>query len=74
VTFHGSFSVENYKKIKDVQRIHQVDKETIQVITTPGVDVRPLIFKQAVQDNAVIIGMQQDRRSVEEIFQKLTGA
>jgi ABC-2 type transport system ATP-binding protein len=74
VTFHGSFSAENYKKIKDVQRIHQVDKETIQVITTPGVDVRPLIFKQAVQDNAVIIGMQQDRRSVEEIFQKLTGA
>jgi ABC-2 type transport system ATP-binding protein len=74
VNFHGSFSVENYKKIKDVQRIHQVDKETIQVITTPGVDVRPLIFKQAVQDNAVIIGMQQDRRSVEEIFQKLTGA
>ncbi|MEY3321631.1 MAG: hypothetical protein RLZZ417_1214 [Bacteroidota bacterium] len=74
VTFEGPFSSENFKKIKNVQRIHSLNKETIQVITSPGVDVRSLIFRQAVQDNAVIIGMQQDRRSVEEIFQKLTGA
>jgi len=44
------------------------------VITAPGIDVRSLIFKQAVKDDNIIIGMQQDRRSVEEIFQKLTGS
>jgi len=74
VTFQGPFLRENFKKIKDVKRIQQLHEDTIQVMTAPGIDVRPLIFKQAVADHAVIIGMQQDRRSVEEIFQKLTGA
>ncbi|MFO0468293.1 MAG: gliding motility-associated ABC transporter ATP-binding subunit GldA, partial [Bacteroidota bacterium] len=74
VTFQGPFTLEHFKKIKDVQRIRQIHPDVIQVITVPGIDVRPLIFKQAVKDDNIIIGMQQDRRSVEEIFQKLTGS
>jgi ABC-2 type transport system ATP-binding protein len=74
VTFQGTFTLDHFKKIKDVQRIHQINTDTIQVITPPGIDVRPLLFKQAVKDDNIIIGMQQDRRSVEEIFQKLTGS
>ncbi|NBU35600.1 MAG: gliding motility-associated ABC transporter ATP-binding subunit GldA [Bacteroidetes bacterium] len=74
VTFEGLFTLENFKNIKNVKRILPINKQTIQVITPPGVDVRSLIFKQAVQDNTVIIGLEQERRSVEEIFQKLTGS
>ena len=74
ITFQGPFTLEHFKKIKDVQRIRQIQPDVIQVITAPGIDVRPLIFKQAVKDDNIIIGMQQDRRSVEEIFQKLTGS
>jgi ABC-2 type transport system ATP-binding protein len=74
VTFQGPFTLAHFKIIKDVQRIRQIHTDTIQVITAPGIDVRPLIFKQAVKDDNIIIGMQQDRRSVEEIFQKLTGS
>ncbi len=74
VTFEGLFTLENFKNIKNVKRILPINKQTSQVITPPGVDVRSLIFKQAVQDNTVIIGLEQERRSVEEIFQKLTGS
>jgi ABC-2 type transport system ATP-binding protein len=74
VTFHGPFFVENFRKLKDVKQVQALRQDTIRVITNPGIDVRPLIFKQAVEDQAVIIGMHQDRPSVEEIFQQLTGA
>jgi ABC-2 type transport system ATP-binding protein len=73
VTFEGGFSPENFKLIRNVHRVQQLNQDTLQVITKAGIDVRAFIFKQAVQDHAIIIGMQQDRRSVEEIFQQLTG-
>jgi len=51
-----------------------VGKNTWLISTTLKEDIRPEIFRFAVENGLTIIGMQQKGKQLEEIFQSLTNS
>jgi len=64
----------NLAKLKQLSGINSVAKseEGIIIRSDSGIDIRPKIFKAAVDAGWVIIEMKKEDISVEHIFQKLT--
>jgi ABC-2 type transport system ATP-binding protein len=59
-------------KIVDVSDIVNINKNTWIVSSKSNSDIRPEIFKFALQNGLTIITMQQKGKGLEEIFQSLT--
>jgi ABC-2 type transport system ATP-binding protein len=55
--------VESVKKIKD---------NSFQLITKPDKDIRPELFKFAVENGLSILGMQREEKRLEDVFKELT--
>jgi ABC-2 type transport system ATP-binding protein len=55
--------VESFKRVKD---------RSFQVITKPDLDIRPDIFRFAVENNLAVIGIQREERKLEDVFKELT--
>lgn len=60
------------KKISDISDLAQIEKNTWLISSKGQKDLRPTIFRFAVDNGLTIITMQQKGRQLEEIFQSLT--
>jgi len=61
-----------FSKIKDVSAIAKLGDSTWLLSTNSSDDIRPLIFRFAVENGLTLIAMQQKGKQLEEIFQSLT--
>ncbi len=59
------------KKIDGILSVKQKDK-IILAEAAKEVDVRPAIFKFATENNLTLIGMNQESKSMEDVFRQLT--
>lgn len=69
---------ERLEKIEGVERVEELSGEgstsrQFRLTASSGSDPRAELFGAAVQSHWVIIGMSQERRSLEEVFHQLTG-
>ena len=74
VEFIEEINSEVLQKIKGLSEILPVGKNTWLISTTLKEDIRPEIFRFAVENGLTIIGMQQKGKQLEEIFQSLTNS
>jgi len=60
------------RNIPDTTRIEALPDNQWQIISNKKYDIRPKIFKFAVENGLTLIEMRQDVQSVEDVFQTLT--
>ena len=71
--FDGSIANEDLLKIKNVNRVEALGANRYRVFTAAKGDPRPEIFRYAVDQKKVLLGMHRDELSVEDVFRQLTG-
>lgn len=72
VQFLGNTNADALKKIKNIQSVKALSKNSYQLSSSSEADARPEIFKFAVDNNLVLLEMRSEISSIEDIFQKLT--
>jgi ABC-2 type transport system ATP-binding protein len=72
VQFLEKASKEKLYKIKNVIAVNPLEHNRFQLSAKLGEDVRPDLFRFAVQNNLTIIELRQEVSSVEDVFQQLT--
>jgi len=72
VTFENPYPAASLGTIEGIRQVKQIDPHTLEVHSHAGTDIRPALFRFAAAEGVVIVGMEQSRRSMEEIFQLLT--
>ncbi len=72
VEFIEPVNQEVLKRIKDISEITMLGKNTWLLSSKTQKDIRPEIFRFAVEHGLTIITMQQKGQQLEEIFQSLT--
>ena len=72
VEFLGNTNADALKKIKNIQSVKALSKNSYQLSSSSENDARPEIFKFAVDNNLVLTELHSEISSIEDIFQKLT--
>lgn len=72
VQFLEKASKEKLSKIKDVLSVKPMDNNRFLLAAKLNADIRPDLFRFAVQQNLTIIELRQELSSVEDVFQQLT--
>lgn len=72
VEFLGNTNADALKKIKNIQSVKALSKNSYQLSSSSENDTRPEIFKFAVDNNLVLTELHSEISSIEDIFQKLT--
>lgn len=72
VEFTQEVNPEKLSRIKDISEVSLLNGNTWLLSSKGGKDIRPEIFRFAVENGLTIITMQQKGRQLEEVFQSLT--
>jgi len=72
VEFTQEVNPEKLSRIKDISEVSLLNGNTWLLSSKGGKDIRPEIFRFAVENGYTIITMQQKGRQLEEVFQSLT--
>ena len=72
VEFVEDVSLNKLKQIEDVVEVSKLSKNSWLILSNSSKDIRPEIFRFAVDNGLTIITLQQKGRQLEEIFQSLT--
>lgn len=73
VEFDASVANDDLLKIKNVNRVEALGGNRYRVFAVGKGDPRAEIFRYAVDQQKVLLGMQRDELSVEDVFRQLTG-
>lgn len=60
------------RRLKGVEELHAVRANTWQIITSPDQDIRPDLFRFAVENKLTVLEMQREERRIEDVFKELT--
>ena len=71
VEFNKEFSIDKLMKIQGITNVKN-NGETMIITSSSETDVRPLIFRFAVDNGLVILSMTRIHQSLEEVFHVLT--
>jgi ABC-2 type transport system ATP-binding protein len=72
VEFDKLPNIHDFRSIKGVTGIKQTGENTIEISAEGEQDIRPDIFKMAVEKNAAVLTINRKELKLEELFQKLT--
>jgi ABC-2 type transport system ATP-binding protein len=72
VEFQGNSNIAALKNIKNVKDVKQLTNTSFQLFTSSESDIRPDIFRYAVDKGLVLLEMHKENSTIEDIFQKLT--
>ena len=72
VAFKETIKADQLKKIKGVTAVRALKDNTWQVTTTGKKDLRPELFRFAVDQKLTLLEMFREQYSVEDVFQELT--
>ncbi|MCD4771917.1 MAG: gliding motility-associated ABC transporter ATP-binding subunit GldA [Bacteroidales bacterium] len=73
VEFDADISENKLREIDEISSLKKVNKNTWIIETKSGKDIRSDIFEFAVKNNIKVLSMNKETKSIEEIFQQLTG-
>ena len=74
IEFHNpDYDIENYQSINGVEKVNIHHDKMVTLTCKDNMDVRVEIFRTAVKNDDVIVGMNVTDRSIEQVFQQLTG-
>lgn len=72
VEFESPVNLSDLEKLAGVSEIFSLGANRYRVIASPGIDIRPEIFRFAADKNLSLIGLKQEENSLENIFRELT--
>ncbi|MFT4663286.1 MAG: ABC-2 type transport system ATP-binding protein [Polaribacter sp.] len=72
VEFQQSVSAAKLEQISGVIAVSSVGQNQWKITAEANADIRPEIFRFAVKENLVLLGMNKNEFSVEDVFQQLT--
>ena len=72
VEFDDSVVVEDLKKINGVDKVVAKTNAVFVLSSSQNIDIRPLIFQFAVGRQLSVLSMNQEKKSLEEVFKELT--
>ncbi len=72
VEFLSKVQERELKKIKGVKEVKSISNNRYQLVADLKNDIRSDVFRFAVNNNLILIGMNQEVFSVEDVFQQLT--
>jgi ABC-2 type transport system ATP-binding protein len=58
--------------LEGVNNVNNIRGNIWEIETNAGIDIRPEIFQYAVKNNLVVLSMQKEEKTLEEVFQQLT--
>lgn len=73
VEFDKPVDQRKLKSMPGVESVKNVKGNAWQIVTKPDKDIRPDLFKFAVDNGLSILEMQREERKLEDIFKELTG-
>ena len=66
-------NLEHLGALTGVLRIQSLGEHKYLIETDPAADLRPVIFRFAVDNDLTVLSMQKQERSLEEVFREITG-
>ena len=72
VEFKGSVDQENIKQIPGVQKVKMINKTSWIIQGLGNQDIRPDIFQFAVKNKLTVLSLQEQEKSLEQIFREFT--
>jgi ABC-2 type transport system ATP-binding protein len=72
VEFDRPIEIPLLKKITGVGNVTKISGNSFELTTSSSFDIRPEIFKFAVQRGVTVLSMSRSEKSLEEVFQLLT--
>lgn len=73
VELQESFPAEKWKKLPVVTGVRTLPGNIYLLATTETRDIRPDIFRFAVQNNLTVLSLNQKHKNLEEVFREITG-
>ncbi|QNF34169.1 gliding motility-associated ABC transporter ATP-binding subunit GldA [Adhaeribacter swui] len=72
VEFESPVEVSLLQGVPGVQEVQHVKEYTYRIISTKNMDIRSAVFSLAATHSWSLVGLRQEERSLEKIFQSLT--
>ncbi len=72
VEFQSHFSISALRQMHGVVDVVQTSQTSCRIFTQSQNDLRPSVFRFAVQNNLVILSMDHEDQSLEQVFRQLT--
>jgi ABC-2 type transport system ATP-binding protein len=73
VEFEGVVDAGGLNTLKGVTAVQSLEGGTrFRIVSEPGVDIRPEVFRFAADRNLSLVGLRQEESSLENIFRELT--
>ncbi|MBE0639772.1 MAG: gliding motility-associated ABC transporter ATP-binding subunit GldA [Bacteroidales bacterium] len=72
VEFSKNIEQAKIQAISNVKVLEKCGENTWKITTSGGIDIRPAIFKLAVDQDATVLTLQKQAHSLEQVFRELT--
>jgi ABC-2 type transport system ATP-binding protein len=72
VEFDKEPNLDDLKKITGVDSIEIINSRTLKLHVTTNIDIRPDVFRYAVENNLGVLTIQKEEKKLEDIFKNLT--
>ena len=72
VEFSGEVEISEIKNIKGIDKVESKGENNYQIFSKSNSDVRPLLFKFAVEKSVEVLTLQKEEQSMEQIFKDFT--
>ncbi len=73
VEVQGSVAAADWQRIGGVEQVRDLGQGRFQLVADAGADLRPEVFRFAVERGLVLVELHRETFSVEDVFQRLTG-
>lgn len=72
VEFSKPVNDEKLKLVNGIESVEKIETNTWKITSAGKTDVRPSLFKLAVEEDATVLTLQKQSHSLEEVFRELT--
>jgi ABC-2 type transport system ATP-binding protein len=72
VEFEGEVAVEQLTALKGVRKVDHVEGRKFRLVAEKDTDIRPEVFRFAADRNLSLVGLKQEKHSLENLFRELT--
>jgi ABC-2 type transport system ATP-binding protein len=72
VEFEGQTGLSGLKSIPGVDHIEEITPSRFRITASPGIDLRPEVFRFAADRGLSLVGLKSEENSLESIFKELT--
>jgi ABC-2 type transport system ATP-binding protein len=74
VEFEGEVTLSDLRSIAGVDQLEEITPSQFRITASPGIDLRPEIFRFAADRKRSLVGLKNEANSLENIFKELTSA